>query len=206
MARRAAEGSVKSPVNIVVGILLKRLRERSDKQLDQIASAFNVSPAYLAAIEAGTNAVPAKSVAGLGSLGVDFVAASALLTLISYLDCRIRNSRIYDFREVQLRAEGLLSQTGALAFQSFLEWTVATIQVNETADRLDSQRGLELLEFSLQKLSQLKLLEPTTSNAELASRHKLSPMVEDLLDIGNCSPPGGHRAFWITAAAILTDL
>ena len=83
MARRAPDGSVKSPVNIVVGILLKRLRERSDKQLDQVAPAFNVSPGYLAAIEAGTNAVSAKSVAGRRSLGVDFVAASALLTLVS---------------------------------------------------------------------------------------------------------------------------
>ena len=119
MARRVTEGSVKSPVNIIVGMLLKRLRERSDKQLDQIAPALDVSPAYLAAIEAGTNALPAKSVAGLGILGLDFVAASALLTLVNYLDCRMKNSKIYDFREVQLRAEGLLSQTGALALKPF---------------------------------------------------------------------------------------
>ena len=109
-------------------MMLKRLRERSNKQLDQIAPALDVSPAYLAAIEGGTNALPAKSVVGLGALGLDFVPASALLALVSHLDCRIKNSRFYDFREVQLRAEGLLSQTGAPAFKSFLEWTVAAIQ------------------------------------------------------------------------------
>ena len=147
MARRVTEGSVKSPVNIIVGMLLKRLRERSDKQLDQIAPALDVSPAYLAAIEAGTNALPAKSVAGLGTLGLDFVAASALLTLVNYLDCRMKNSRIYDFREVQLRAEGLLRQTGALALKPFIKWTIATIRSTDRGASLDSQRGLQALEI-----------------------------------------------------------
>jgi hypothetical protein len=187
MARRATEGSVKSPVNIVVGMLLKRMRERSGKQLDQTAPAFDVSPAYLAAIEAGTNAVPAKSVAGLGTLGLNFVAASALLTLVSYLDCRMKNSRIYDFREVQHRAEGLLSQTGALALKPFLKWTVATIRSIERGASLNSQRGLETLEASLQQLSQLK--PPVEATLEkggpLSSRLRLSPMVEDLLDIAS---------------------
>jgi hypothetical protein len=187
MARRATEGSVKSPVNIVVGMLLKRLRERSDKQLDQVAPAFDVSPAYLAAIEAGTNAVPAKSVAGLGILGLDFVAASAILSLVSYLDCRMKNSRIYDFREVRYRAERLLSQTGALALKPFLKWTVATIRSADRGASLDIQRGLEALGATLQQLSQLKPPADATPDKALplSLRLRLSPMVEDLLDIAS---------------------
>ena len=186
MARRAASGSVKSPVNIVVGLLLKRLRERADKQLDQAAPALEVSPAYLAAIEAGTNALPAKSVVGLGVLGLNFVAAAALLALVSYLDCRIRNSRVYDFREIQLRAEHLLAETGASAFKAFLEWTVATIQTNESSAGLDSQRGVDILESSLKALSQLTPPVAAQTKTEApASHYSLSPMVEDLLNIAS---------------------
>ncbi len=186
MARRAASGSVKSPVNITVGLLLKRLRDRADKQLDQAAPALEVSPAYLAAIEAGTNALPAKSVVGLGVLGLNFVAAAALLALVSYLDCRIRNSRIYDFREIRLRAELLLGETGASAFKAFLEWTVATIQTSESTAGLDSQHGVDILESSLQQLSQLTSPDAAQAKPEApASRYSLSPMVEDLLDIAS---------------------
>lgn len=187
MARRATEGSVKSPVNIVVGMLLKRLRERSEKQLEQIAPALDVSPAYLAAIEAGGNALPAKSVAGLGTLGLDFVAASALLTLVNYLDCRMKNAKIYDFREVQRRAEGLLSQVGALPFKPFLKWTIATIRLTDRGGSIDLQRGSESLEASLRQLSQLKppADAATDKGRQPSSRLALSPMLEDLLDIAS---------------------
>jgi hypothetical protein len=183
MARRTASGTVKSPVNIVVGLLLRRLRDRAYKQLDQAGPALEVSPAYLAAIEAGTNALPAKSVVGLATLGLDFVAAAALLALVSYLDCRIRNARVYDFREIELRAERLLTEPGASAFKPFLEWAVATVKTIESTPNPDSQRGADILESALAQFSHQPNPEIAHSKTEaLASRYNLSPMLEDLLD------------------------
>ena len=183
MARRTASGSVKSPVNIVVGVLLRRLRDRVHKQLDQAGPALEVSPAYLAAIEAGTNALPAKSVVGLATLGLDFVAAAALLALVSYLDCRIRNARVYDFREIELRAERLLTEPGASAFKPFLEWAVATVKTIESAPNPDSQRGADILESALAQFSHQPNPDIAHSKtAAPASRYNLSPMLEDLLD------------------------
>lgn len=183
MARRTASGPVKSPVNIVVGLLLRRLRDRAHKQLDQAGPALEVSPAYLAAIEAGTNALPAKSVVGLSTLGLDFVAAAALLALVSYLDCRIRNARVYDFREIGLRAERLLTEPGASAFKPYLEWAVAAVKTIESTPNPDSQRGADILESSLAQFSQQPNPEITSSKtAAPAFRYNLSPMLEDLLD------------------------
>ena len=185
MARRAPEGPVKSPVNIVVGALLKRLRERSGRRVDQLASALDVSPAYLSAIEAGTNALPAKSVAGLGSLGVSFVTASALLALVSYLDCRMRNSRVYDYREIQLRAERLIFDSDASAFRPFLEWIVTALQTGETGNEA-AGGGVEILETSLTQVSRPQPDDAAPVKVELPASHsKLSPMVEDLLDIAS---------------------
>jgi len=187
MSRRAPEGPVKSPVNIVVGALLKRLREKSERRVDQLASALDVSPAYLAAIEAGTNALPAKSVAGLGSLGVSFVAASSLLALVSYLDCRMRNSRIYDYREIQLRVERLISDSGVSAFRPFLEWAAAALQTGETgSEGAGSGSGLERLEKSLAQLSRQQPTDSASVKAERPTLNSnLSPMVEDLLDFAS---------------------
>ena len=183
MARRTAGGPVKSPVNIVVGLLLRRLRDRAHKQLDQAGPALEVAPAYLAAIEAGTNALPAKSVVGLATLGLDFVAAAALLALVSYLDCRIRNARVYDFREIELRAERLLTEPAASAFKPFLEWAVATVKTIESTPNPDSQRGADILESALAQFSHQPNPDIAHSKTEApASRYNLSPMLEDLLD------------------------
>ena len=152
MARRSPAGLVKSPVNIAVGALLRRLRETGGRELEQIAPILGVSPAYLNAIEAGTNALPARSVAGLDSLGLGFVPASALLTMVSYLDCRMRNSRIYDLGEIQVRAEGLFSAPDIAAFHPFLEWLVASIQCDDAANA-DIARGTDSLAKGLEQLS-----------------------------------------------------
>jgi hypothetical protein len=183
MARRSQEGPVKSPVNIAVGALLKRLRESSGRGLDQAAPVLDVSPAYLNAIEAGTNALPASSVAGLNSLGVSFLPASALLTMVSYLDCRIRNSRVYDLAEILVRAEALLSAQDVAAFHPFLEWLVASIQARNAVST-HIAHGTDSLESGLARLA---LLKPAGDNADHtalpAGDTSLSPMIGDMLDM-----------------------
>ncbi len=183
MARRSTEGPVKSPVNIAVGALLKRLRESSGRGLDQTAPILDVSPAYLNAIEAGTNALPARSVAGLDLLGLRFVPASALLTMVSYLDCRLRNSRIYDLSEIQVRAEGLLSASDISEFHPFLEWLVASIQAGDALSA-SIARGTDSLAMGLERLSLLKPAEGNTDRAAPPVKDmSLSPMIEDMLDM-----------------------
>ncbi len=182
MTRRSPAGLVKSPVNIAVGALLRRLRESSGRELEQIAPILGVSPAYLNAIEAGTNALPARSVAGLDSLGLGFVPASALLTMVSYLDCRMRNSRIYDLSEIQVRAEGLFSAPDIAAFHPFLEWLVASIQSDDAANA-DIARGTDSLAKGLEQLSRLKPTGEGANRAALPAKDvSLSPMIEDMLD------------------------
>lgn len=175
-------GPVKSPVNIAAGALLKRLRERSGRHLDQLAPNLGVSPAYLNAIEAGTNALPAKSVVGLGDLGLSFLAASALLAMISYLDCRIPNSRMYDLTELQLRVEGLLSSPSIPAFFPFLEWVLASLRNEAGGDAENVARGIGVLEDSLNQLSSPGPIDQTANTETSLPHQALSPMMEDMLD------------------------
>ena len=149
--------------------------------MEQICPILGVSPAYLNAIKSHTDASSAirdrSKIAGLG-----FVPASTLLTMVSYLDCRMRNSRIYDLSEIQVRAEGLFSAPDIAAFHPFLEWLVASIQCDDAANA-DIARGTDSLAKGLEQLSRLK---PTGEGANRAAPPakdaSLSPMIEDMLD------------------------
>jgi hypothetical protein len=186
MAGRAPSAPVKSPVNVAVGLLLRRLRERAKREVDRAAPALDVSPAYLAAIEAGTNALPAKAVVGLVALGLDFLAASALLAMVSYLDCRQRNSRLYNLPVMQLRAEGLLATQAALAFHPFLEWVTAALHPAGSGARgtaTDVERGVRLLELGLGALSNLQPPGTLYEQKDDGSDPGLPPMVQDIVDV-----------------------
>jgi transcriptional regulator with XRE-family HTH domain len=184
MAKSAQSGTVKSPVNLAIGVLLKSLREQHGWKIEQAARSLGVSPAYLNTIESGVNALPAKAVAGLDALGVDFLAASALLTLISYLDCRVPNSRFYDFEEIQLRAEKLLAAENTAPFHPFLEWVAAVIRRSGT-EKIGADvfsESVEILKVALSEVASLKPSAPPSQSFARINR-PLSPIFEDVLEI-----------------------
>jgi len=96
--RTNARAQRKSPLNLAIGVFLKRLRELKGWKPEQAAPKLGIAPTYLGAIELGTRALPPECAVGLTALGVDFLMGSALLTLAGYLDCRDKhNPTIYDF-------------------------------------------------------------------------------------------------------------
>ncbi len=173
----------KSPLNEAVGKLVSSLRDQRRLSPSSIAEDFHISQAYLRSIEAGSRALPAyTAIALVNSLGMSWIAASSLVSLVSFLDTRKEDR--YDIKELHTRVQSLrakLPQFNAL-FISLLE----AISLKEEGDDKAYASKLEVLVTILQKEldppQQLSTSRDVRAPTPRMNRHGLSPVFEDIID------------------------
>ena len=110
----------KSPLNLLIGQVIERLRLEKRIEEADLAEALGVALSYLRVIELGTRALPVYSALGLADLGIDFTQACVLISVIQFLDQRDPNEQAYDSRKIVERIVRLKPRAPSL--RPILDW------------------------------------------------------------------------------------
>ena len=178
---------IKSPLNVLVGRLLRGAREMAKLKFEDVANEFVISATYLRAIESGARALPPHTAAGLVRLfNFDFFATSGLLVLVDRLDVRVGKKNAhkalnYESLEIQTRAAALAET--APYYREILDWLRdATARAETVAPLQESDLPVALLQELLERTpGAQRTVRPSGSSSPLL-KYRLSPLIEDIVD------------------------